>query len=159
MNEIEKNKELCKKYPFLIPRNRWTGEVVEDYDYSYTELDAMPDGWRKVFGERMCEEIKKELDKLPEEDRLKYRILQIKEKYGYLRWYSNWHTNKISKIVHKYEDLSKQTCIKCGAAATKVSLGWVSPWCEECAKEVAKFDRLISIEDYFSEEEEDEEDI
>lgn len=159
MNEIEKNKELCKKYPFLIPRNRWTGEVVEDYDYSYTELDAMPDGWRKVFGEQMCEEIQNELNKLSEEDKLKYRILQIKEKYGYLRWYSNWHTDEIAKIITKYEELSERTCIKCGAPATKISLGWISPWCDECAKEVTKCDRLISIEDYFSEGEEDEEDI
>ena len=35
-----------------MPRNRWTGEVPEDYDYSYTELDSMPDGWRKAFGEQ-----------------------------------------------------------------------------------------------------------
>lgn len=159
MDKIEKNKKLCEKYPFLIPRNRWTGEVVEDYDYSYTELDAMPDGWRKVFGEQMCEEIQNELNKLSEEDKLKYRILQIKEKYGYLRWYSNWHTDEIAKIITKYEELSERTCIKCGAPATKISLGWISPWCDECAKEVTKCDRLISIEDYFSEGEEDEEDI
>lgn len=153
------NKSLCEKYPFLLPRNRFSGEVVEDYDYSYTELDAMPDGWRKVFGEQMCEEIQNELNKLSEEDKLKYRILQIKEKYGYLRWYSNWHTDEIAKIITKYEELSERTCIKCGAAATKISLGWISPWCDECAKEVTKCDRLISIEDYFSEGEEDEEDI
>lgn len=47
----EYNKQLVEKYPFLLPRNRWTGKVQEDYDYSYTELDGMPDGWRKAFGE------------------------------------------------------------------------------------------------------------
>ena len=57
----EKNKELVEKYPFLMPHNRWTDHIPEDYDYSYTELDAMPDGWRKAFGERMCEEIREEL--------------------------------------------------------------------------------------------------
>ena len=41
----EKNKELVEKYPFLMPHNRWTDHIPEDYDYSYTELDAMPDGW------------------------------------------------------------------------------------------------------------------
>ena len=49
--EKEYNKQLCEKYPFLLPRNRWTGLVHPDYDYSYTELDAMPTGWRKAFGE------------------------------------------------------------------------------------------------------------
>ena len=51
---IESNHKLIERFPFLIPRNRWTGKVPEDYDYSYTELDSMPDGWRKAFGEQMC---------------------------------------------------------------------------------------------------------
>ena len=55
---IQENKELIKRYPFLLPRNRWTGEVAEDYDYHYTELDGMPDGWRIAFGKQMCEEIR-----------------------------------------------------------------------------------------------------
>lgn len=38
------NKELVEEFPFLLPRNRFTGEVPKDYDYSYTELDAMPEG-------------------------------------------------------------------------------------------------------------------
>ena len=29
------NKELIERYPFLLPRNRWTGEIPEDYDYDY----------------------------------------------------------------------------------------------------------------------------
>ena len=37
----EQNKKLIERYPFLMPRNRWTGKVPEDYDYSYTELDAI----------------------------------------------------------------------------------------------------------------------
>ncbi len=38
----ESNQKLIERFPFLMPRNRWTGEVPEDYDYSYTELDSMP---------------------------------------------------------------------------------------------------------------------
>lgn len=71
------NKYLCKTYPFLIPRNRWSGmritgaqnggywpgdpEAIPEYDYEYTELDSMPEGWRIAFGIEMCEEIKQEL--------------------------------------------------------------------------------------------------
>ena len=57
----ESNQKMIERFPFLIPRNRWTGKVPEDYDYSYTELDSMPDGWRKAFGEQMCEDIREEL--------------------------------------------------------------------------------------------------
>lgn len=45
-----------------------------------TELDAMPDGWRKAFGIQMCKEIKQELKKY--NYLYKYRITQIKEKFG-----------------------------------------------------------------------------
>ena len=73
----ESNQKLIERFPFLMPRNRWTGEVPEDYDYSYTELDSMPDGWRKAFGEQMCEDIREELVRAEYLDQ--YRITQIKE--------------------------------------------------------------------------------
>lgn len=129
--EKEYNKQLCEKYPFLLPRNRWTGKVPADYDYSYTEFDDMPDGWRKAFGEKMCEEIKQELE---EKGILhQYRISQIKEKYGELCWYDFGCTTKILReIIPKYEKLSTRTCIKCGKPATRITLGWISPYCDDC---------------------------
>ena len=84
----ESNQKLIERFPFLIPRNRWTGKIPEDYDYSYTELDSMPDGWRKAFGEQMCEDIREELVRAEYLDQ--YRITQIKEKYGTLCWYDFW---------------------------------------------------------------------
>ena len=126
----QRNKELIEKYPFLLPRNAWTGEPIEDYDYSYTELDNMPTGWRIAFGEQLCAELMEALG----DDVKDYFIEQIKEKYGELRWYSNWGSEKIYDIIDKYTHLSRRICIKCGAPATKISLGWISPYCDECAK-------------------------
>lgn len=127
----EENRNLVERFPFLLPRNRWTDEVPEDYDYSYTELDAMPEGWRRAFGVQLCEEIKAELviaGYLNE-----YRIAQIKEKYGSLCWYDFGATEKIlSEIVPKYERLSQRTCIKCGAPATRITTGWISSYCDAC---------------------------
>lgn len=82
---IEYNKALIERYPFMRPRNVWTGEAIEDYDYSWTLADDIPDGWRIAFGDQMLEELREELIKF---DYLNdYRPLQIKEKYGTLRWY------------------------------------------------------------------------
>ena len=78
----EENKRLVERFPFLLPRSRWTDLPEEDYDYSWTELDAMPDGWRKAFGEMMCSEIKCALLSVSQEALDNYRIVQIKEKYG-----------------------------------------------------------------------------
>lgn len=149
------NKELINKFPFLEIRNRWTGEVTNDEEF--TELDAMPVGWRKAFGEKMCEEIQNELNSMDPVLANNYRILDIKEKYGSLRWNTNWTTMEINKIVQKYEELSEKTCIDCGAPATKISKGWIEPYCDECAKKVIKCDNLINIEDYFNEEDKDDE--
>lgn len=145
---IQKNKALIERYPFLLPRNRWTGEVSKDYDYHYTELDAMPEGWRIAFGEQMCEEIREELVRVDYLD--KYRISQIKEKYGSLCWYDFGATEKILReIIPKYSKLSQRTCIRCGKPATKISLGWISPWCDECADKIKRHERFESVETYF----------
>ena len=127
------NKELCERYSFLIPRNRFTGKIPDDFDYSYTELDAMPDGWRKAFGERMCEEIR---DALIEANCLDgYRVSQIKEKYGTLRWYDFGATQKVYDIISKYEYISGFICQHCGSPyAKEFNDGWISTICENCAK-------------------------
>lgn len=156
MDEIQRNKELCGKYFFLIPTNCWTGKVIDNYNYSYTKLDAMPDGWRTAFGEKMCEEIMQELNKIKNEKvRLSYRIVQIKEKFGRLCWYTNWSTVGLDNVVRKYEQISERTCIRCGAAATKISKGWIEPYCDECAENhsIANF---WTLEEYFKEEEDNE---
>lgn len=138
-----KNKKLVGKYPFLLPRDIFTYEPLEDYDYSWTELDDMPSGWRKAFGEQMCEEIQQELDLSDIKD---YRILQIKEKFGTLRWYGSVETDKLLDITNRYEKLSEVTCIKCGKSATKISKGWISPFCDKCAKKM-KNTKFIDIKD------------
>lgn len=149
-NEEEKsqfNRELCEKYPWLIPTNRWTGEVVEDYDYDYTELDSMPDGWRIAFGDQMVEELNQELVKGGFVN--DYRITQIKEKYGGLRWYDNGNTKEGYNIINKYESLSRRTCICCGKPAKYITFGWISPFCEDCIKDIE--DDYETVEEYFGE--------
>ena len=99
---------------------------------SYTELDAMEPGWKKAFGIQMCKELKQELKK--HKFLYKYRIFQIKEKWGYLHWYDSGHPkdSKIYDIIHKYEQISAKTCGECGKPATKISKGWIYPYCDDC---------------------------
>ena len=123
---------LCLRFPFLYPRNRFTDKPCHLIP-QWTELDAMPSGWRKSFGIDMCKEIKRELKK--HKGLLKnYRITQIKEKFGGLRWYDNGAPEKIwREIIPKYEAKSYKTCIECGKPAEYISVGWVSPYCGNCA--------------------------
>lgn len=144
----KQNKKLCERYPFLIPHQQWTGENLFDKKnkykwfyttpYSFTELDFMPYGWRKNFGIQMCEEIREELIKnnfLNE-----YRIIEIKEKYGELRWYDGGipKDSKVWDIIEKYTELSHHVCINCGRPAEIINNnGWYEPICDKCLKEGA----------------------
>jgi len=160
----------------------------------------------------LLRELKEELVKFGYLDN--YKILQIKEKFGTLRWYDagysigklsdaiervevdNWEDKpstvynpdvhwdylgkindkyvferkdildrcKIPDIISKYEKLSYKTCIICGKPAKYMSRGWISPYCEDCAREFtsthneyykSKHDKEYSIEDYFTEIEDD----
>lgn len=164
----EYNKELCMKYPFLIPRNRWSGkritdgagfwpgnpEAVPEYDWDHTELDQMPDGWRKAFGEQLCAELKTELDRVGATET--YMITQIKEKYGMLRWYDNGNTKEGYRIIGKYVAISKRTCLCCGEPATVIATGWISPFCDKCIPEYGGVkERTIPIDEYYGEMEDE----
>lgn len=100
----------------------------------YTELDALDKGWRLKFGKQLCKDIKKSLLREGGRKRLKeYRIMQIKEKYGFLHWYDAGGNIEIMReIIPKYEELSYHTCINCGKPATKRSTGWICPYCDDC---------------------------
>lgn len=126
---IEHNKKLIEEYPFL--------KIDDNCDtIDYTWLDYMPIGWRIAFGEQLCKEIKEELLKHNELD--SYKIIQIKEKFGGLRWYDNSGLPGMQFIIAKYEALSEKTCINCGKPANWISKGWISPYCDDCATKQAK---------------------
>ncbi len=136
----EYNRALVERYPWLGIKDYNDfdpyGENKPD-SYDWTWLDDMPDGWRIAFGEQMCDEIQKELERVDFVD--EYRIVQVKEKYGGLRWYTGGVpvNSKLDDIARKYEFLSENTCIKCGQPATWLSAGWISPYCNECKEKLA----------------------
>ena len=146
----EENKKLCAKYPFLA----WYGDPLymgysEDGEpnYKFTWEDEVPEGWRKAFCPQMWDELKEILEKHNYLD--KFRFVQIKEKYGTLRIYDTGAPeevyNEIEDWEAKYEELSEKVCIHCGKPAKYLSMGWISPWCEDCAKEIN--DAIIDIND------------
>lgn len=137
------NKRKLREYNVL----RWIDENILDKIFiipNSTELDALEPGWKKKFGIDICKEIKQSLLKQGGRKALKtYRIVQIKEKFGGLRWYDAWSTDEILHvIIPKYEELSKKTCIRCGKPAKYISRGWVSPYCEDCAKDKSKYVKM-----------------
>lgn len=96
-------------------------------------LDDMPEGWRKNFGIQLCKDLRKELIK--NHYLFKYRIVQIKEKFGGLRWYDDGAPGKVHEIIEDYASKSYYICINCGKPATKFTTGWICPYCDDCIPE------------------------
>lgn len=123
------NRMLVEKYPFLLPRDSETDEIPSDYDFSYTLMDKFPAGWRVAFGEHFLEDIKVRLllanCKLDD-----YRIYNVGVENGSLVWKDNSCSKDLNDVVRFYNELSRATCIFCGAPATSFSHNL--PVCDNC---------------------------
>lgn len=124
-----------KKYKFW----NWVDKKILDRIFifpRFTEWDALKGykGWYNVFGEDLLKELKKQLIK----DKLlyKFRIRDIKEKWGVLEIYTNYQTEGVERILDKYRSLSRKTCIYCGKPATYCTKGWVRHICEDCLSKI-----------------------
>lgn len=121
-------KTLIEEYPYLQPRNVFSGKIPEDFDYQYIKGEYdLPDGWLELFLQ-CCSDIKEPLVKA---DYLnKFMFTQIKEKYGSMRMYNYGAPKEVHDILSKYEFLSQQVCCVCGKPAIAMTRGWICPYCD-----------------------------
>ena len=199
---------LCIRFPFLYPRNRFTGKHYTNWTLSikkmdahekayrvvgeimnkenplrsekisnwwafvekfyslletflgifhiipsYTELGALPGGWRKAFGIYICKDLKRALLADGGWKRLRmYRIDQIKEKFGELCWYDHGGNEETNNIIAKYTYISRHTCITCGKSADYVTKGWVEPYCRKHLPEWIDPDNEDQVYTYYTKE-------
>ena len=92
-----------------------------------------PMGWKIAFMNKLYDEIDAAIKEEKIED---FKVLQIKEKFGSLRFYYSPYNRRIDDIVKKYEEISAKTCCGCGDSATVVLTGWISSWCDHCASSI-----------------------
>ena len=140
-SERMKNKALCKRYPFLIPRNVWTGKISwHNKPYDHTLARWFPEGWWKAFGLQLCEEIREDCLKHDYLHRL--RIEDIKEKYAGLRIYTGPvpRESEIDNIISDYSALSESICMHCGKPDVYMLnwCGWLTTICEDCFYRINK---------------------
>ena len=74
-----------------------------------------------------------------------WKWIQVKEKYGTLRLYSNAAPREVSDLGSKYDHISGYFCIECGRMNVPVLTGgWVEPLCEDCFnKRIARQGKLF----------------
>lgn len=105
-------KDLIQKYP---------QQFKDIHSYTYA---IFPIGWMSL----VIELIDKCIAINPN-----FEIVQIKEKFGGLRFYINGRNPDIEPIIHEYEGKCYHTCIKCGKPGDIKygSKAWISPYCEQ----------------------------
>jgi hypothetical protein len=100
-------------------------------------------GWYKIL-----HDLSTKIEIILEKNAEKYKIcegkeneycemyaIQIKEKYGTLRFYMSCETDEISDLISETEALSSQTCESCGAMAKMRGTRWFEVKCDNCFKE------------------------
>lgn len=86
------------------------------------------DGWNDLLW-RLCEDI----EKIGPGD--EFRVLQVKEKFGGLRFYTGAAPSEVHDRISQAEDESYKTCEVCASKEDVTSEGsWIKTLCGECRK-------------------------
>lgn len=127
--------------------NEWKDyqrDLREDFEDNFESALELPDGWLESFIPKLKDELFEALGAYADE----IMFYQTKEKFGELTVYWNfpdkdYHTDEdikdinelipvVQDIIRKYVEISKNTCIVCGKAATHMTTGYIAPLCDIC---------------------------
>lgn len=89
------------------------------------------DGWFTLLDD-LCTKIDEECLRQGLTDRQLVQAVQIKEKFGGLRFYLSQATSEIGNLIHEAEDLSYKTCEVCGHPGEPRRSGWIKTLCDNC---------------------------
>ena len=137
----EQIKRLINKYPFLLPRNVWTGKLDEDYDYSYYvgQFDYSStniiSAWDRLFL-LYCKNITPLLRSSGTLSQ--FCFSEIKEKWGKMCLYNFGTTEEVQKLTQDYENYSGCICCRCGRRAIRITTDWIAYYCKKCSKQLNK---------------------
>lgn len=134
--------ELISKYP----------KIFQDYEGNPGKVNwsGIPKGWINII-DTLCGTIQNHIDNKrfynPEtkswERVEQVRCVQMKQKFGKLRFYTDSGNNQIEGMIEVAEYMSGITCEDCGTTKNvgKTS-GWISTLCQSCA--IANGDRAMN---------------
>jgi hypothetical protein len=93
------------------------------------------DGWNGLLDD-LCSRIEDILEETPELKK-DFKICQIKEKFGGLRFYVYGASEKICNTIDLFQELSYNICERCGnnGNCRKID-GWIYTLCDKCCSEI-----------------------
>jgi hypothetical protein len=138
MSGTDFDRYMCTTYPELFKnRNASPQETLMCWGFS------VGPGWHDILS-ALCDNIQhytewnnKNFDK----GYTQYKqvppvtVVQVKEKFGTLRFYYDGGDDKIDGMVRMAESMSAVTCEKCGKPGGSTDGGWIRTLCDEHREE------------------------
>jgi hypothetical protein len=119
-------------------REELENKLMTDYRFYGGYLDkGLPfecgDGWYPMLVE-LSDKIKAILDLKKHHT---FNVVQVKEKFGTLRFYADGCTEAINDLIDEYEKKSKAICELCGEKSSLITVGhWIYNRCPDCAQKL-----------------------
>ena len=132
MNQ-ELDEKLCAKYPKIFVNRH--GDMKETLMCWGFECG---DGWFNII-DQLCANIQHHID-WAQEQKEKYGrgegcsqvvAVQVKEKFGTLRFYTSGGDDTIYGMIRMAESISAVTCEECGSPGHQRSGGWIRTLCDK----------------------------
>jgi hypothetical protein len=113
---------LIGRYPALYRGHEWP--ITENLMPFGFECG---DGWFKLI-----DQLSADITLMDKECGVDTIAIQVKEKYGGLRFYVMAGSDSVYERIDEAEELSLKTCERCGEPGTLRGTGWVYTMCERC---------------------------
>ena len=139
--DIKLENELIQKYPrvFKLAYNKYfknwdNSEQRGPFSLFGIECD---DGWFDLLN-NLCEKMETYINSTENPDA--YYVVQIKEKWGTLRFYMSGYSDEIDALVTIAEKSSEITCECCAKPGQlgKGKFGWYQTLCDKCRADKSK---------------------
>lgn len=112
------SQKLTKSYPNLY-KHPYTGTEIEAFSFE------CEDGWYDIIN--LLSQIVNHHDNDKE-----CRVIQVKEKFGTLRYYLNYEDDYLTGAIEMAELMSSKICEVCGNPGDIRGGGWVKTLCDPC---------------------------
>ena len=106
---------------------------LEEYEdvVNFNWYLGIGEGWKPLFKEALLKCLL-----IAKKKRIEFKVLQVKEKFGGLRFYFRPHNEEFLTIAKAAEALSFKVCEDCGAEGERDDDSlWIRTLCEGCKKE------------------------
>ena len=131
--DYSRRRDEGRDYGKLIKKYRWMFDIEDkDRRLPFTLFGfECGDGWYKLLAE-LCRKIDEHAKKNPDIKK-DFRVLQVKEKFGTLRFYATVGDKKIDEWIEEAEETSGRICEVCGAVGEMRTIGgWYMTLCDKC---------------------------